>query len=264
MIELPTPALIGVVHLPALPGSPANLLPVDEIISRAVSDAVMLSEAGFDALIVENFGDKPFQVTSVEPATIAALALVAHVVRLRTNKPVGVNVLRNDAIAALGIAAATGATFIRVNVFTGVSATDQGIIEGQADRVLRYRKQLGTPIAVLADVHVKHAVSMSQPDIAEAAKDAAYRGLADGLIVTGPATGEPINFDDLLAVRNAVPDRRILVGSGVTHETVANILSAANGVIVGTSLKEEGMTDRPVDPERAKAFVLAAKLAKQA
>ncbi len=258
MIDLPSPSLIGVIHLPALPGSPGHQLSTDEIIARALADGQTLAKASFDAAIIENFGDVPFPATRVAPATVAAMSIVAEQVRRTTGLHIGINVLRNDAEAALGIAAVVGATFIRVNVHTGVSATDQGLIEGRADETLRHRKLLAKRIAILADVHVKHATPVSQPDIAAAARDTAYRGLADGLIVTGPATGEPVALEDLRRVREAVLDRRLFAGSGVTADTVAGLLEVANGIIVGSGLKAGGDPSGPIDEDLAAAFAQAA------
>lgn len=258
MIDLPTPALVGVVHLPPLPGTPAHVLPIGEIVERALSDARVLAAAGFNALIVENFGDAPFSATTIAPSSVAAMAVAADQIAKETRLPIGINALRNDAEAALGIAAATGAVFVRINVHTGVSATDQGLITGRANETLRFRKQLGQRVAILADVHVKHATPISEPDLKTAAQACAYRGLADGLIVTGPATGLPVDADHLRLVREAVPDRRLFVGSGATVETVASLLMVATGVIVGTGVKIDGVTHNPVDPARAKAFVDAA------
>ncbi len=258
MIDLPTPALIGVIHLPALPGSPSAQLSMNEIMTRALGDGRTLKEAGFDAAIVENFGDAPFVPRALSPASVAAMAVVAEHVRREVGIPIGINALRNDALAALGVAAATGASFVRVNVHTGVAATDQGLIEGRADETLRYRKLLGRRIAILADVHVKHATPISEPDIVQAARDTAYRGLADGLIVTGRATGEPVDPDDLRKVREAVPDRRVFVGSGATAETVGNLLTLAAGVIVGTGIRSDRDPARPIVAGLARAFVRAA------
>ena len=258
MIDLPSPALIGVIHLPALPGSVAHLLPIDEIIKRAVADARALQEAGFDAAIVENFGDVPFSSSTLAPACVAAMALTADRVRKETALRIGINALRNDAISALGIAATVGASFIRVNVHTGVSATDQGIIEGRAEQTLHYRKRLGRRIAILADVDVKHARSISHGDIVEAARDTAYRGLADGLIVTGKATGDPVDPEDVRRVCEAVPDRRVFVGSGGTPETVESLLRLASGVIVGSGIKAGGDPTNPIDAELARRFARAA------
>lgn len=258
MIDLPSPALIGVIHLPALSGSPSQFLSMDEIVERARADARALQDAGFDAVVVENYGDLPFPHGALPPATVGAMAVVADQVRQTTRLAIGINALRNDPIGALGIAAAAGASFVRVNVHVGVSATDQGLIEGRADETLRYRKQLAQRIAILADVHVKHSVSLSEPDIARAARDTAYRGLADGLIVTGAATSEPVELEDLRRVRDAVPDRRLFAGSGVTSDSVASILKMCSGIIVGTGLKVDADPARPIDAERAKVFARAA------
>ena len=258
MIKLPSPALIGVIHLPALPGSPAHLLSMDEILERAISDAKTLESSRFDAVIIENFGDAPFTPGRLPAASVAAMAIAAEHVRRAIRLPIGINALRNDAHAALGIAVSAGASFIRVNVHTGVCATDQGIIEGDAHETLRYRKLLSRPITILADVHVKHGQTLNEPDIAEAARNTAYRGLADGLIVTGVATGSPVNPDDLRRVHEAVPDRRLFVGSGANPKTVRSLLDIATGVLVGTALKARGDISQPIDPDAAQAFARAA------
>ena len=164
------PTLVGMCHLPPLPGSPLHTLPVSGIIEHALRDAQTLREAGFGSLMIENFGDTPFGSGPIEPWTTATLAVVVREVRAATGLPVGVNALRNDGLAALGVAVAAGAAFIRVNVLVGVSATDQGFIEGAAAELLRARARLGVDVRILADVHVKHAVCVSQPDIALAAE----------------------------------------------------------------------------------------------
>jgi membrane complex biogenesis BtpA family protein len=258
MMNLPQPCLIGVIHLPALPGAVLHRMDMEEIVRRSVTDATTLKEAGFDALVVENYGDRPFSPGGLQPATVAALAVAADQIRRITALPLGINALRNDARSALGVAAAVGAGFIRVNVHTGVYATDQGMIEGRANETLAYRKQLGARIAILADVNVKHATPIGETDLARNAADAAYRGLADGLVVTGPATGEPVLLEDLRRVRAAVPDRRVFVGSGATTENVRILLQESSGIIVGTGIKVDGVTENPVDFDRACAFVRAA------
>jgi membrane complex biogenesis BtpA family protein len=186
------------------------------------------------------------------------MAVIADYLRREIGLPLGINALRNDARAALGIAAASGGSFIRVNVHTGVAATDQGMIEGRADETLRYRSLLGKEIAILADVHVKHATPVSEPDLVRAAKDTAYRGLADGLIITGPATGEPVDLEDLRRVREAVPDRLLYVGSGATAGTAGALLAWANGIIVGTGIKPGNDPASPIDAGLASAFARAA------
>jgi len=258
MFDWPGPILIGMVHLPPLPGSARSELSVDRIVARALDDARKLADAGFGALLVENFGDAPFAAGEVEPVTAATMSVVAASIARAVALPIGVNVLRNDARTALGVAVASGARFVRVNVHVGVAATDQGVIQGQARRTLQLRNRVAPGVSILADVHVKHSTPMNQPDIARAAEETAYRGLADALVVSGPATGQPTDPADLQRVRHAVPDRPILIGSGVTAETVAGLLALADGAIVGTSVKHDGRPENPVDPERARCLVEAA------
>ncbi len=258
LARLPDRALIGMVHLPPLPGSAGAEMPLDRIVERAVEEARLLVASGFDAVLVENFGDAPFRATQVEPHTIAAMAIVVHEVRRVIPNPLGVNVLRNDAAAGVALAAVGGADFVRVNVHVGVYATDQGIIEGRAPEVLRYRAALGGRGAILADVHVKHAKPLSCRDLAQAAEETAYRGRAEALIVTGPTTGRPAAIDDLRVVKRSVPDRPVYAGSGADAASVAALLGVADGVIVGSSLKRGGRTMEPLDPHRIEAFVRAA------
>ncbi len=247
-----SPVLVGVVHLAPLPGSPCGQLSITEIIDAAVRDAVAYQDGGAHAVIIENFGDVPFFKDQVEPHTIAAMTLAVHEVRSVLSIPIGINVLRNDALAAVGVAALTGASFIRVNVHTGVSVTDQGIVEGRADRTLRYRTQLGEHVAIWADVLVKHGVPLGSQSIEDAASDAVHRGLADAVIVTGRATGMAPDPADLARVRSALPTTPVCVGSGATPETVANYLPAASGIIVGTWAKFDGRIENGVDRERVR------------
>ena len=251
--------LIGMVHALPLPGSPSYLPPTGAIVERAVEDAILLEESGFDALLVENYGDAPFFADRVPPITVASLARVVAAVRAAVDVPVGVNVLRNDAISALSIAAACDARFIRVNVLSSMMYTDQGPIVGQAARVARLRASLDPEIEVLADLFVKHATPPPGLRIEDAATDLRDRGMTDGIILSGRGTGLPADQVMLRQVRQAVPDTRLLVGSGVDKESVASVLRTADGVIVGTAIKEDGDVRRPVDPARARALVQAAR-----
>jgi len=259
MTILSSRALIGVVHLPPLPGSPRFEGSVEAVAERALADATALHECGFDALILENLGDAPFTADRLPPASVACMALIADRLRRALPIPMGINALRNDAMAALGIAAAAGASFIRVNVLTGVVATDQGFLQGRADKVLRYRRLLGSHVAILADVFVKHGLTLHASDIAAAARDTAYRGLADGLLVTGPATGAPTDMRELERVKQAVPDRPLFVGSGATPAAAPELLKVANGIIVGSALKPGGDLRQPIDRGLAATFVAAAR-----
>lgn len=251
----PGKTLIGVVHLTPLPGSPRWKGNLERIIDFAVNDARQYERGGVHAVFVENFGDVPFTKTNVAPETIAAMAAAGRAIRAAVKLPIGFNVLRNDARAALALCAACGGDFIRVNIHTGAMLTDQGIIEGDAYETLRYRERICPRVAILADVHVKHAVPLSNWPLDVAARDTLERGLADALIVSGTGTGEAARVSDLETVRRACPTAKILLGSGVTAEN-AREYSQADGFIVGSSLKRDGRLSNPVDVKRV------AKLAK--
>jgi hypothetical protein len=252
------PSLIGMVHLLPLPGSPGFGGDLGTVVERAVTEASILAEAGFDGVIVENFGDAPFHKNRVPPVTVAAMTRAVHEVR-RWVEVVGVNVLRNDALAAVAIAAATGARFIRVNVLAGAMFTDQGMIEGEADAVARAVRELAPSLVVAADVLVKHAVGPPGLSLEQAALDTWERGGAGALIVSGSGTGRPVDLDELRRVRKTVPEATLLAGSGVTAATIASILELADGVIVGSSLKKDGDPANPVDHDLARSLVKAAR-----
>ena len=248
----PGKVLIGVVHLLPLPGSPRWNGNLKSVLNRARMEAGILQDGGAHGIIVENFGDSPFRTGRVEPETVAAMTLAVEQVRAAVSLPVGINMLRNDAISALAVAVATGAEFIRVNVHYGVMATDEGIVEGEAHETTRRRRSLNADVQILADVLVKHAAPVGQSDIGLVAQETTRRALADGLIVSGPATGQPTNSFDVSAVRRAVPDGFVLVGSGISESNAGRILGHADGAIVGTSLKKEGVVSKPVDPDRVR------------
>lgn len=251
--------MIGVVHLLPLPGSPRYGGRMAPVVARAVADARAYRKGGADALVVENYGDAPFLKDDLPAETVAALACCAAAVRDAALLPLGVNALRNDARAALGVAAAVGAAFARVNVHAGLVATDQGLVEGRAAETLRVRRMLDAEVAIAADVHVKHGRPLFAASIADAARDLVLRAGADAIIVSGASTGAPTDVQDLEAVRAAVPDAFLLAGSGVTAATVARILKVADAVIVGTALKRGGRTEAPVDPARVRRFTRAAR-----
>lgn len=239
--------LIGVVHLAPLPGSPRCRGDVEHVIRLAVNDARSYERGGADALFIENFGDVPFFKTNVGAETIAAMAAAGRAIRAAVKLPIGFNVLRNDARAALALCAACDGSFVRVNVHTGGMLTDQGIIEGEAGETLRYRERICPGVQIFADVHVKHAAPLGDWPIEIAARDTLERGLADALIVSGTGTGEAADVSDLERARRACPTAKILVGSGITAANVRNY-SQGDGFIVGTSLKRNGQVTNPVDP----------------
>lgn len=245
--------LIGVIHLPPLPGDPLHEdSSFAEVEQRALADAAALAEGGADALLVENFGSVPFAKEQIEPHQVAAMALYARQCAQRFDLPVGINCLRNDARSAIGIAAAAQLAFVRVNVHTGAYVTDQGLIEGRADETLRYRQRLGVrdSVRILADVMVKHAAPLGALDIGQAAADCLGRGCADGVIITGAATGAGIAPADLERVRAAIGEGPLYLGSGVTPELAPTLAPLADGAIVGTWIKRGGQLHAPVDAER--------------
>jgi len=244
--------VVGVIHLPPLPGTPRS--PgggLDPILARARADLAALEAGGADGAIVENFGDAPFR-KKADPTTVAAMAIVVRELAREARIPMGVNVLRSDGVAALAIASLGGALFIRVNVFSGVAFTDQGLIEGEARAILDLKRTLGAEVAVLADVHVKHAVHLDT--LPAAARDAARNG-PDALIVTGGGTGEAPEPADVEAVQEA-SGLPVFVGSGIRPENLPHY-TRAGGFIVGTSLKVGGVVGNPVDADRVKALVAA-------
>jgi uncharacterized protein len=249
--------LIGVVHLQPLPGSPHWRGDLESVIGFAVNDARAYQRGGAHALFIENFGDVPFTRGCVAPETIAAMTAAGRAIRQAVNLPIGFNVLRNDARAALALCAACGGAFIRVNVLTGAMLTDQGLIEGNAYEVLRYRRLVCPQAQIFADVHVKHAVPLGNWTIEDAARDTVERGLADALIVSGVGTGLAADLADVERVRRTCPATKILLGSGVTLDNVRKFLPVADGFIVASSLKMAGRLANPVDSKRVAALARA-------
>jgi len=250
--------LIGMVHLRALPGSPGwDNEPIDAIISHAIADAHALEAGGADAIMVENFFDVPFAKDAVPPHTLAAMTLAVEAVRRAVSLPIGVNVLRNDACAALAIAHLCGAQFVRVNVYVGAAVTDQGIIEGAARSAILYRRELRADVAIWADVYVKHAAQLGTVSLEDAARDAVHRGRADAIIVSGTATGYTTDVEEVRRVKTVIPDTPLLIGSGFNTKTAAPLLLYADGAIVGTSLKAGGNVAAPVEQKLVRALRLA-------
>jgi membrane complex biogenesis BtpA family protein len=251
--------IIGVVHLLPLPTSPRWGGSLRAVIERAEQEATALAAGGVDGILVENFFDAPFTKEQVDPAVVSAMTLIVDRLKNLIVVPVGINVLRNDAKSGLAIATCVDAQFIRVNVLTGVMATDQGLIEGQAYHLLRYRRELGAEVAILADVLVKHARPLGAPNLTTAVRDTIERGLADGVILSGWATGSPPSLEDLELARAAAHDTPVFIGSGANWENVSQLLQAADGIIVASSLKRHGKISEPIDPIRVAQFIEAAR-----
>ncbi|NOY93496.1 MAG: BtpA/SgcQ family protein [Deltaproteobacteria bacterium] len=255
--------VLGVVHLPALPGDPAHVGASFRDVERfAMADAEALAGGGVAGLVLENFGSAPFPKGSagsrVPPHHVATLALLARACVERFGLPVGVNCLRNDVFSALGVASSSGADFVRVNVHTGAYLTDQGVIEGEADLSLRYRASLAPARpAIAADVLVKHATPLTPLSMTRAVHEVLDRGLADAVIVTGVATGSEVNEDELAEARDAAGERAVWLGSGLTPQRAEVFARYADAAIVGTWLKQNADVRAPVDPGRVRELVAA-------
>lgn len=249
--------IIGVVHLHALLGAP-HAQRTDVVLKTALEDLARYRSGGVDGVIVENFGDAPFEKGRVAPHTIAAMARIASAMRAAApDLPMGVNVLRNDARGAIAIAAACSLEFIRVNVLSGVVVTDQGIIEGEAAAVVRDRSALASQVRIFADLRVKHAAPMREADLGVEVEELIGRAHADAVLVTGSTTGRAPTEDYVGAVRGASESAPVLIASGVDRENLAPLLAVADGLIVGTSMKVAGRTQADVDPKRVRALVTA-------
>jgi membrane complex biogenesis BtpA family protein len=257
------PSLIGVIHLSPLPGSPRSgegspSECLQAVGYRAVQEARMLCKAGFEAIILENFGDTPFYKDQVPPETVTSLAVIAAAVREVCPVPLGINVLRNDARSALAVAAITGCEFIRVNILSGAAATDQGIMEGQAAFLLRERERLrASNVRIFADVLVKHAKTLSTQDLELCIEEAAFRAGADAVIITGTTTGREVDMAELKRASEICRAQKVplYIGSGATAERIPHLLALADGVIVGSAIRKSGQAGFPLDAARIKAFV---------
>jgi membrane complex biogenesis BtpA family protein len=255
-------ALIGMIHCPAFPGAPRYRgAPRDEILSACLRDAERLVEGGMHGLVVENHGDVPFsKPEDIGPETAAFMAVVADRIACDFDVPMGVNVLANAPIPAFAVAAASGASFIRVNQWANAYVANEGFMEGRAAEALRYRSKLRAEgIRVFADSHVKHGSHAITADrsVTELTRDLAFFD-ADAVIATGQRTGDGAALDEIETVRDAT-HLPVLVGSGVTPENVVPILERVDAVIVASSLKEGGVWWNPVEAARVAAFVEAAR-----
>lgn len=243
----PRKPIIGMIHMPALPGAPDSRLSMKELTEFALSEAGKLERAGLDACIVENVGDVPLLKEGLAPHSVAAMALLTKAVVDHTDMKVGVNMLRNACEEALSVAHVAGAHFIRCNILIGAYATDQGIIEGCAARVARLKKELGSKVLVFGDVHVKHAYPIFNVEIEYAAQDLAERGGADAVIVSGPRSPIPPPFERVKKVRDAIA-KPVLIGSGIGLANVREFYRSSDGVIIGEpDFKVGGVWGGPSD-----------------
>lgn len=253
--------VIGMLHLPPLPGSPLSKMRLSEIRDHMRRDLDALAEGGVHGLMMENFGDVPFYPDRVPAYVIAQMTALAADVRQRSSLPFGINVLRNDGRGALAVAHAVGADFIRVNVLCGARVADQGLIQGIAHDLLREKSLLNaSEIRIFADVDVKHSAPLAERPLEDEVDDLIHRALADAIVVSGAGTGKETDPAKVRRVRAAASDVPLFIGSGVTPETIGDFEGLADGFIVGTSLKKEGVASNAVELARVKR--LMAKLGK--
>lgn len=238
--------LIGVVGFPALPGSIGyHGMPRDAFLRRAVADAQAYAAAGFDAVMIQNVGDLPV-AAEVGPETVAWLSALGSAVRAAVDLPLGVCVLKNDGRAALAVAQAIGADFVRVKVWVGVMVGAEGIVQGSALEVLHYRRQIGAEqIAVFADVHDRTGVPLAGMSLEETVHEALWFGKADGLVVTGKSEAETLDW--LRRTRAVARDVPVWAGGGANTENINTFCAVADGVIVATAAKVGSQLLNPVD-----------------
>jgi hypothetical protein len=255
-------ALIGMLHLGALPGSPAEQRPaagvgLEAIVARAIEEATVYRDAGFHGLMIENMHDRPYLKGAVGPETVAAMAVVGHEVRKAVPLPLGVQVLAAANREAIAVALACGASFVRVEGYVFAHVADEGLIESDAGLLTRYRRQIGAEhVRVFADVKKKHSSHAITADVslAETAHAAEF-SLADGVIVTGTSTGRQTEPDDVRIVAAAI-GIPTFVGSGVTPANIGQYPNA-DGFIIGSAVKRDGHWANAIDPQRVHAIAKA-------
>ena len=257
-----TKPVIAMVHLGALPGAPlydadAGL---DGLVAGAMADLDALQAAGVDAIMFGNEIDRPYEF-DVDRASTATMAYVIGRLRDRITVPFGVNVLW-DPQSTVALAAATGAAFCR-EIFTGTYASDMGPWTPDAGRAMRYRNALGRDdLAMLYNVSAEFADSLDRRPLSDRARSAVFSSVPDAVLVSGQITGEAARMEDLEAVKTVLPNTPVLANTGVKHETVADVLRISDGCVVGSSLKVNGDTWNPVDPDRAADFMVRARAAR--
>lgn len=257
-----TKPVIAMVHFGALPGAPLHDAEkgLQGLVDGAAKDLAALQQAGFDAVMFGNENDRPYEF-AVDAASTATMAYVIGRLRPEITVPFGVNVLW-DPMSCMALAAATGASFVR-EILTGTYASDMGPWTPDAGKALRYRDRLGRrDLAVLYNVSAEFAWSLDRRSLADRARSAVFSSIPDAILVSGAITGEAAAMSDLEAVKEVLPDTPVLANTGVKHETVADVLEVADGCIVGSSLKVDGNTWNPVDPERAAEFMRLARAAR--
>jgi uncharacterized protein len=243
--------VIGVIHVGALPGTPRSSQSVSEVVATAKSEARIYRESGVDGVIIENMHDVPYLRGEVGPEIVAAMTTVSVEVKHECGLPVGVQILAGANIEAMAVAHAAGLDFIRAEGFAYAHVADEGLIQSSAARLLRFRKMIGaTQVQVWVDVKKKHAAHAITADVSlgETAETVEFMG-ADCVIVTGSATGKPPTVEDVDEAKShcGLP---VFLGSGITDTNIAGFQNRADGFIIGSAFKIDGLWSNTIDPSR--------------
>jgi len=252
MISFKKKSVIACVHLLPTPGSHLFDGQVERIYDTAIHESKVFVDNGVDAIIVENFRDGPFFPDRVPAETVATIAGVTREIIRTVNIPVGVAILRNDAESAMAVAAATNAAFIRVNVHVGAVLAAQGVIAGKSHNTLRLRANLQSDVAILADAGVKHSNPWVYANLADEVRD--ISPYTDAVVISGPLTGIETDSSDLIIAKRAT-NKPVFIGSGVTPETLYKVFDLADGFIIGSYFKVDGISFNPVEPSRVRALM---------
>ena len=247
--------IIAMAHLGPLPGAPGYDVQggLDKLIAGVTADLQALRAGGVDAVMFGNEGDRPYVLTA-PPEGIAAMTAVVTAVKSSLTVPFGVNYLW-DPVATVAIAAATGASFAR-EIFTGVYASDMGVWAPDCAAALRLRGRVGRPdLKLLFNINAEFASPLDTRPIELRAKSAVFSSLADIVCVSGPLTASSVDQSDLRKVKAALPATPVFANTGVTVDTVADVLAVADGCVIGSHLKVDGNTWKPVDPDRVVRFM---------
>jgi len=249
--------IIGMVHVVALPGTPKNSIKIDAIISEAIRETMILTLGGVDAVMIENMHDRPYINRNAGPEIVASMTAVAKEIRQSFQIPLGMQILAGANKEALAVALAAGFDFIRAEGFIFGHLADEGWMNSDAGELLRYRKQIGAEhIQIFTDIKKKHSSHTVTSDIsiAETAKAAEFF-LSDGVVVTGTATGQKAEVEEVKSVKNAVKIP-VIIGSGITSENIHEYWDFADAFIVGSSLKKEGNWENEVEKIRVERLML--------
>jgi membrane complex biogenesis BtpA family protein len=248
--------VIGVIHVAALPGAPANSQNMSEITAQAIREATIYRDCGVDGIIVENMHDTPYLRGSVGPEIVAAMAVIGHAVKTESRLPTGIQILAGANIEAMAVAQAAGLDFIRAEAYAFAHVADEGVIQSSAAALLRYRKMIGAErVQVWADVKKKHSSHAITADVSLGATAEAVEFMrADAVIVTGSVTGEAPKIADVEEAK-AHCHAPVLLGSGIDADNIADFYQAADGFIIGSYFKVDGHWANPVAAERVRRLM---------